>query len=359
MLDRSKLEQEAFRLGFSTVRIAKFCSPTPEFGRYKTWLESGFHGDMDYLARGQEPRAYPELRLPDAQSVVVLSWDYPHRRPPDPGGPTGHVARYAWNRDYHNLVGKRLKKLKAWLRQNNVRNWGGIDTAPVLERAWARLAGLGYLGKNTMSIIPSKGSWYFLAVLFVSEELEPDPPISRDHCGSCARCITGCPTSAFPKPGVLDATRCIAYWTIESRELAPPDLRPKFGRWFFGCDDCQEVCPHNRDLERATHADLQPRNAWVNMVEVLRTPDSVLLNRFVGTPLRRPGAAGLKRNALYVLANLGDESVVPDVSSTLDHPSPVVRGAAIWALHRLGASARTPENDPDPLVQQEIDWARS
>ncbi|MBW2257213.1 MAG: tRNA epoxyqueuosine(34) reductase QueG, partial [Deltaproteobacteria bacterium] len=224
----------AHELGLHTVRFA-VVGPTPELSHFDDWLAAGRHGEMAYLARGREVRANPRVRLPGARSVAVLALEHHHRRPPDPGGRTGLVARYAWGRDYHNLLGKRVRKLRARLRKAGIDSWGGVDTAPILERAWARAAGLGFTGKNCVTIQPARTSWSFLGVLFLDAPAMPDAPLG-DHCGSCERCLVGCPTHAFLAPRLLDATRCIAYWTIEARGLPPRDLRPAFGRWVFGCD---------------------------------------------------------------------------------------------------------------------------
>jgi epoxyqueuosine reductase len=351
---RCALEAESARLGFTTLRIADVEVPAPGTAALDRWLEAGRHGDMDYLVRGRDDRADPRRRLPGARSAVVLAVDHAHRVPPDPGGRTGRVARYAWGRDYHNLIGKRLRKLRRWLREQGVETWGGVDTAAILERSWARRAGLGYLGKNTLCIVPGRGSWFFLAVVFTDVLLPPDPPLPREYCGRCTRCLQACPTRAFPEAGTLDATRCIAYWTIEASGLPPRELRPGFRRWVFGCDVCQEVCPHNHAPPDPIHDDLRPVNAWLDLDELLATPDEDLLERFRGTPLRRPRGPGLKRNALLVLGNLGDPEGADAATGALAHPSPVVRGAAVWALHRL-APGRVPDRDPDPLVQAEID----
>jgi len=351
MNPRRRVQEAAAAVGFDTVRFAAL-GPTPRIAAFDRWLREGKHGDMHYLARGRDVRADPRLRLPGARTAVVLALPHHHRRPPDPGGRTGLVARYAWGRDYHNLMGKRLRKLKRALREMGIQNWGGVDTAPILERSWAAESGLGFGGKNCTQIQVGRTSWYFLAVLFVDAEIQPDPPVS-DHCGSCVRCLQHCPTDAFDGPRDLDARKCIAYWTIESRDLAPRHLRPGFGRWFFGCDLCQEVCPHNHDPPDPDVDDLRPRNAWIDLDEILETPDAALLERFTGTPLRRPGGAGLKRNAALVLGNLGDDGAVDALRAHgLTHPEPVVRAASVWALQQLGAPP--PLRDPHPMVQEEL-----
>jgi epoxyqueuosine reductase len=244
------------------------------------------------------------------------------------------VARYAWGRDYHNLIGKRLDKLRKRLLLHGVRAWGGVDASPIYERGWAWAAGLGFTGKNCLQILPSRGSYFFLAVMFVDAPLEGDGPMA-DFCGRCTRCLTGCPTGAFLSPRRLDAGRCISYWTIEARELAPPELLPAFGRWIFGCDLCQEVCPHNHRPDPADEDDLLPRNAWLDLDELIATPDDALEAQYTGTPLRRPGARGLKRNALVALGNIGDPGAEHSITLGLNHPDGMVRDAAAWAAARL------------------------
>jgi epoxyqueuosine reductase len=170
--------------------------------------------------------------------------------------------------------------------------------------------------------------------MFVDAPLEGDGPMA-DFCGRCTRCLTGCPTGAFLSPRRLDAGRCISYWTIEARELAPPELLPAFGRWIFGCDLCQEVCPHNHRPDPADEDDLLPRNAWLDLDELIATPDDALEAQYTGTPLRRPGARGLKRNALVALGNIGDPGAEHSITLGLNHPDGMVRDAAAWAAARL------------------------
>lgn len=355
---KTRIARLASELGFTAVRFGTV-GPTPRIEAYDRWLARGCHGEMGWMERNRDVRGDPRVRLPEARTAVVLATEHHHRRPPDPGGRTGMVARYAWGRDYHNLVGKRLKKLRARLRDEGVASWGGVDTAPILERSWAGATGLGFTGKNTLAIWPGRTSWMFLAVLFVDVPVEPDAPLG-DHCGTCRRCLDVCPTDAFSGARDLDATRCIAYWTIEARGLPPRELRAGFGRWFFGCDRCQEVCPHNHGPPEPAEDDLLPRNAWIDLDEILRSPDAALIERFTGTPLRRPGAVGLKRNAALCLGNLGDDGAVDTLRQHgLTHAEPVVRAASVWALDALGDEGARSLSDPDPAVEAEIGAIRS
>lgn len=350
---RALIEHHAGELGFTAVRFATV-DRTPFADAFDRWLAAGHHADMAWMLPSRDTRVDPRVRLPTARTAVALAIAHHHRRPPDPGGRTGAVARYAWGRDYHNLVARRLRKLQRALREAGLAAWGAVDTAPIIERAWAHAAGLAHIGKNNIAFLPGKTSYILLAVVFTDAPITPDPPFLRDHCGSCTRCLDACPTSAFVGPRVLDARRCIAYWTIESRTIAPRALRADFGRWIFGCDDCQTPCPHNHDPDDPDEDAFLPRHAWLDAEALLATPDDAFRERFLGTPLMRAGPIGLKRNAAIVLANLGDDRVVPTLTQHgLTHPSAVVRASAVWSLRRLGASF--PRADEDPLVQDEID----
>lgn len=347
------LRAMAHARGFFAVRFARV-GPTPQGASYDAWLDQGSHGEMAYLARTRAARLDPRVAMPEARTAVALGVPYPSERPPPPTGRVGLVARYAWGRDYHNLVGKALKKLVRDLREAGLRAWGGIDTAPIIERAWASEAGLGVTGKSCVQFLPGRTSWMFLAVIFVDAEIPPDPPLKTDHCGTCVRCLTGCPTQAYRGPFDLDARRCIAYWTIESAGLAPRELRAGFGRWVFGCDVCQEVCPHNHSPSESTHPDLSPRHAYLDLDAVATTSDDDLLAQVTGTPLRRPGPAGLKRNALVVLGNLGDPDGLAAVERARSHSSAVVRAAAAWASGRLGERPSWAGEDSDGGVREEL-----
>lgn len=350
---RQHLTARALARGFEVVRFATV-GPTPHAEAFARWLDAGHHADMDWLRDTADVRADPRRREASARTAMVMAVHHAWDAPPDPGGRTGRVARYAWGRDYHNLVGKRLRKLVRDLREDGLVAWGGVDTAPIVERSWAAASGLGFSGKNAVQIVPAQGSWFFLAVVFVDADAAPDPPLG-DHCGRCRRCLDACPTEAFVGPRTLDARRCIAYWTIEARALPPRDLRPGLGRWVFGCDVCQEVCPHNVRPPDPDDDDLRPRHAWLDLDTLLATPDGALMDRFLGTPLRRPRAAGLKRNALLVLGNLGDPGGLPSIDRGLRHEDGMVRAAAVWAGAQLGSPPTPGTRDPDPRVQAEID----
>jgi epoxyqueuosine reductase len=327
---------------------------------YDRFVAAGHHGEMGWLAESRGPRADPGQLLAGARSAIVFAVDWSSLRPPDPGGLTGRVAAYAWGRDYHNLLEKRLRKVAAALRAASLGAYFSIDSRPLNERAWAERAGIGFIGKNCMAILPGSGSSFFIAVLLTRAVLPPDPPLATAdrHCGVCRRCLDACPTEAFVEAGHLDARRCISYLTIEHRSPIPLELRPKMGRWVFGCDDCQDVCPHNHHPPEADFEDLDPRagHAWLDLDWVLREDDDRLLARFEGSPIRRAGAAGLKRNAAVVLGNLGNAAAVPALEEALRHPSPLVTEHAGWALDRLslagGSSPQRPATGPAPTPRR-------
>ena len=333
----ARIREEAAALGFSRVRFAA-AHGAPGIEHYDSFLANNHHGDMTWMVNGRAARAAPQSLLPGAKSVVVLGVDYAWPRPPDPGGLTGMVSCYAWGRDYHNLMSKRLRRLARGLRSDGVGVYWGVDSRPLIERAWADRSGMGFLGKNCMLIIPGTSSYLFLAVLLLTEALPPDPPITRDHCGTCRRCLDVCPTDAFVAPYQLDARRCIAYLTIEHRGDIPLALRPQIGRWVFGCDLCQQVCPHNHTLRAGSHEDFQPRSghAWLSLSWLLSAPDDVIDTALTGSPLRRPKPAGLKRNAAVVAGNLGDPAARPHLKQALMHRDEVVQRHARWALDRIG-----------------------
>lgn len=337
MTPAETVRQHAAALGFGRVRFAAL-DPAPGIEAYDAFLAAGCAGTMGWMARSRPPRADPRLLLPDARSAVVLGCDYAWPRPPDPGGLTGKVASYAWGRDYHNLLGKRLRRLVLGLKAAlpGFDAYAGVDSRPLIERAWAERAGLGYLGKNACVIVPGQGSYFFLAVMLVNVELPPDSPMG-DFCGRCRRCLDACPTQAFLGSGRLDARRCVSYLTIEHDGPIPADLRPGLGRWVFGCDVCQEVCPHNHNPPPSAEAELAPRpeHAWLDLPALLDSPDEALRARFEGSPIRRATPLRLKRNAAIVLGNLGDPAAAPALLRARAHPDPTVAEAADWALQRL------------------------
>ena len=332
-MDRASLVTLCKESGFHHVRLTPI-GFTPGIDRYVEWLKDGFHGGMSYLERNIDVRKEPSVRLKSAGTAVVLAVDHHSVRPEKPSVLSGRVASYAWGRDYHNLMGKRLKRLRKLLREQGIESWGGVDTAPILERSWAEVAGMGFRGKNGMQIFPARGSHFMLGVLFIEGQWEPDR-IVGDHCGTCERCVVACPTQAIGAKGIVDSRKCLSYWSIEHSGAIPPEIMSRFGNWFFGCDDCQTVCPHNAKKSPSIEDDLLPKNGWIELDKLLATEDDAIMERFIGTPLRRPKAVGLRRNALVVLGNSAQESALKVIEPYVISGDSVLRETAEWALNNL------------------------
>jgi epoxyqueuosine reductase len=331
----SRLKQHAHTLGFDLVGIAP-AGPADGFDRLRDWLDRGFAGDMDYMHRHAEARRHPESVLQEVRSVVMLAMNYNPGDGQEEGvSGQGRVARYARGADYHDVLRERLNQLLAWLQgeRADCRGRGVVDTAPLLERDFARRAGLGWFGKNTMLLNKHLGSYFFLAALLVDLELRPDPPFEVHHCGTCTACLDACPTAAFVGPGVLDARRCISYLTIELKGDVPLDLRSGLGDWAFGCDICQEVCPWNRKAPAAMQS--RPELESLDLIELLGLSEEGFRKRFRGTALMRSKRRGLLRNAALVLGNNGDERALPALRRALDDAEPLVREAARWAVAEI------------------------
>ncbi|HEV3383722.1 MAG TPA: tRNA epoxyqueuosine(34) reductase QueG [Gemmata sp.] len=356
-----RLKAEALRHGFSLSGI----SPATEadgFARYQQWLDKGYAGEMDYLHRNGPRRKHPSSILEGVRSVLMLGMEYQGARGKGQGasvdseeiefndadsaslapGPValapGRVAAYAAGPDYHQYVWDRLNALSEWLMTEVPGSTavGVADTAPLLERDFARRAGLGWVGKNTMLINTRRGSFFFLAALLTDLPLEPDRPFSTSHCGTCTACLDACPTKAFPQPFVLDASRCISYLTIELRTQIPVELREPMGDWLFGCDICQDVCPWNRkESPGPVGFPRDPDLKWLDPVELLGLDADAFRLRFKKTAFFRSKRVGLLRNAAIVLGNSGDERVVPTLEKSLSDPEQVVREAAHWAIERI------------------------
>jgi epoxyqueuosine reductase len=338
-----RLRQQARALGFELVGIAP-ASPADGFARLRDWLARGFAGTMDFLQRHADAHCHPAAILPEVRSVVMVGLNYkPAAEDDPPGGGRGRVARYARGADYHDVLRERLGRLLGWLQgeRPGCRGRAVVDTAPLLERDFARRAGLGWFGKNTMLLNQRLGSYFFLGALLVDLALEPDAPFESAHCGTCTACLDACPTAAFAGPGLLDARRCISYLTIELKGQVPEDLRPGLGDWVFGCDICQEVCPWNRKAPPGTDpalgatADLES----LDLAALLGMSAEEFRRRFRGTALTRAKRRGLLRNAALVLGNAGDPAALPALRRARDDPEPLVREAAAWAIARIEEKA--------------------
>lgn len=293
-------------LGFDAFGVAKAEPLDEERERLAAWLAGGRHGTMSYLSRWSVRRLDPDTVLPGARSVLCFAHNY-HAPDPSPPADAPRVSRYAWGRDYHRVLKRKLAQIAERMRaaRPDAKTRVCVDTAPVMEKAWAERAGLGWRGKHTNLVSRSRGSWTFLGEILTTLELPADAP-HLDFCGTCTRCVDACPTQAFPRPYELDARRCISYLTIERRGELTDAEGAAIGEHLFGCDICLEVCPWNRFAEPTMEADLAPRAEIVNRTAeawaALSEEDVSVIH---GTALTRAGAEGLRRNARHVLRNRG------------------------------------------------------
>jgi epoxyqueuosine reductase len=295
-----RIRQKSLEIGFHKIGIVS-AEPLREEGeRLMNWLGEGFHGQMAWLAREPEKRADPKLIFPEARSVIVVALNYYTRHEHETAA--GKVSRYAWGDDYHDIVKEKLRDLLAWIVTEIPEAAGKIcvDTAPVMDKAWAVRAGLGWLGKHSNVITTDYGSWVFIGEILLNLELEYDTAIVDDHCGSCTACLDACPTQAIVAPYVVDSRACISYGTIELRDpQLPPHIEHNLEGWLYGCDICQDVCPWNRFEKPTEETRFEPRNA-----ETAIEPDSIISMspesyavRFRKTAIKRAKLSGLKRNA--------------------------------------------------------------
>ncbi|QDV67783.1 Epoxyqueuosine reductase [Rosistilla carotiformis] len=360
-----RLKSEATRLGF---HLSGAC-PAVEPGGYHQlldWIDSGKAGEMDYLDARRDAYRDPKHVMPGVQSLLVLGLPYRTAAPAETQPTEGRFARYAWGSiDYHDLVHQKLKTLKRWVlaQRPDAAVRGVVDTAPLLEREFAQLAGIGWTGKNTLLINKWQGSYFFLAALLVDFPLAYDRPHESDHCGKCRACIDACPTAAFPEPGVLDATRCISYLTIEHRSPIPRELRQPIGNWVFGCDVCQDVCPWNRRGSDAEEVGFQPLATQnpAELISLFSLTEDAFRARYRKTPLWRTRRRGLLRNAAIVLGNARTPAAINALAQGLVDPEHLVRGASAWALGQIATVAakavlrerRIDESDREVLAEIE------
>lgn len=355
----------ARRHDFDAVGVTQAMEAPDRAAILRDWLAAGHAAEMGWMERDPERRASPAGLWPDARSVIMLASNYAAGG--DPLLSLDHKDRatfalYAVRKDYHDVVKARLKAFARDL----VAEAGGdvkvfVDTAPVMEKPLAALAGLGWQGKHSVLVSRDFGNWLILGAVFTTLDIAPDAP-EADHCGRCRRCLDICPTDAFPRPYTLDPRLCIAYLTIEHKGAIPRDLRPKFGNRVFGCDDCLAICPWNKfaqvsgDMKLALRGDLM----GLKLADLAALDDAAFRTLFAGTPIKRTGRDRFLRNVLIAIGNSGDVKLVPAAMARLDDASPLVRAMAIWALSRLLApaeyctlrSARA-EAEMDPEVAEE------
>jgi epoxyqueuosine reductase len=323
---------------------------------------------MQYLTDRAAAYEHPSHVLEGVRSVVLLAMNYRTVEPAGVAGElppgAGRVSRYAWGIDYHDVIRKRLNTLAEWLRRQfpSACVRGVVDTAPLLEREFAQLAGLGWIGKNTLLLNKQLGSWFFLAALLTDVELDYDQPFAADHCGTCRACLDACPTGAFVDAYVLDARRCISYLTIELRDSIPHDLRSGIGDWVFGCDVCQDVCPWNHRAPRTTEPAFQPLDGAdpLELTALFDLDETAFRARFRNTPLWRAKRRGLLRNAAIALGNRPHLPAIDALIRGLSGDEPLVRGACAWALGRFidlaarDALVRRLAIETDPSVVDEL-----
>lgn len=337
-----ELEAKARDLGFARFGVAEIEPLGRDGDALQQWIARGHHASMGWMADTLRVRLDPscDRMLPGARRIIVVATAY--STGDEPIGPApGLVARYARGRDYHNVIGKRMRKLARVLRDAGHLVRMTVDTMPVLERAWAQRAGLGFIGKNCCLIIPGIGSHVFLSTLVTDAELPVDEPM-HERCGTCRLCLDACPTDAFVEPRVLDSRRCISYLTIEHRGPIDESLRSKMGSHFFGCDDCQDVCPFNqaKTPDRGAAAPFAPHERFdVPAQDVLVMSEEDHRAWGHASPVRRAGREGLARNAAIVLGNVGDRRHLPVLERVAsDDPSEAVKDAARWATARIERS---------------------
>lgn len=288
----------AREVGFDLCGVARAEALDP--GPLDRWIESGMQADLEWMKQRREDRLDPARLVAGARSVVSLAVNYYSPTPTPPEKPYGKVSRYAWGRDYHNVLVKWLRRLRRRLEEEIGGHWyTTVDAGPVMEKAWAERAGIGWIGKNGCLLTTQFGSWVLLATLITTVELEPDRPHPQ-RCGTCVDCIRACPTDAIPTPGTVDARKCIAFHTIESRAEAIPV--PLSG-WIFGCDICQDVCPWNRKVVPTTHAEFAPKtgHTHIDLEDAAAITDEEFFARYTGTPIARARPEGMRRNARSLL----------------------------------------------------------
>ena len=358
----SALKDEARRLGFALAGACPAVSPAG-IGQFGQWLDRGYGGQMEYLEERRDAYEHPRHVLDCARSILMLAMEYAGTEPKMPQPGQGRISRYAWSLvDYHDVIHERLKRLVALVKElaPGAAARGVVDSAPLLEREFAQLAGLGWVGKNTLLLNKHRGSYFFLAGLLIDQELVYDDPFTADHCGTCTACLDACPTRAFPQPYVLDATRCISYLTIELRDSIPEDLRPGIGDWLFGCDICQEVCPWNASPRSKVQspksgAEFRDDNSptldfglWtsdsfrpapdtnpIDLLPLFDLDDDAFRGRFRATPLWRAKRRGILRNAAIILGNQKCREAIPVLTRALADSEPLIREACRWALDRI------------------------
>lgn len=334
------IRAEAKRLGFQQLGITD-TQLGEHIERYQNWLDADLHGELDYMSRHGSKRWKPDELVGGTLRVISVRMDYMS----DPLNPSeqleqtdkAYISRYALGRDYHKLIRSRLKKLIKFIEASAEAHQfrAFVDSAPVLERALAQQAGLGWFGKNTMIINRSAGSWFFLGEIYTDLPLPIDPPYQQEHCGNCTACLDICPTQAFVGPHILDSRRCISYLTIESKAAIPLELRSKIGNRIFGCDDCQLCCPWNRFSKPSKEDDFSPRHQLntASLIELFAWSETRFLENTAGSPIRRAGYQSWLRNIAVALGNAPtSDAIIAALQTRTQDSSELVREHVAWAL---------------------------
>ncbi|MDG1456256.1 MAG: tRNA epoxyqueuosine(34) reductase QueG [Planctomycetota bacterium] len=295
----NNLDSYAREIGFHSLGVAR-ADRSPHAEKFQSWIDSGMHADMEWLTRNTDRRLDPRKSLQAAKSIIMVNLPYSSKSDSPPTAPK--IARYARGRDYHKVMKPMLQDLSNHISENGKwKTWYCVDASPILERDWAEISGLGWIGKNGLILNKEIGSWFFLGGI-VTDRIFPVTQQITDHCGSCTRCLDACPTQAIVKPRTIDARKCISYWTIEHRGDLPADAR--LHNWLFGCDVCQEVCPWNTRpgrIDPPIHKELEPRTPPESSEQVIDATHEEWLEMFAGTPVTRTGFTGLKRNAQKII----------------------------------------------------------
>jgi epoxyqueuosine reductase len=343
----AQVKARAIDLGFNLVGVTP-AAPSPQLDAYLRWIEAGYHGAMGYMARSDRVARRRDLGvvLPGARSLIMVGLDYRTVMPADllADPSRGRISSYAWHADYHDILTPRLQELAEWLKTETRRDLACrvyVDTGAILERSHAQMAGFGFTGKNTMLIHPHRGSYFFLGEIITTfefpdyDEPYPLPEGGGVSCGQCSRCLSACPTAAFPAAHVLDARCCISMQTIEQKGAIPIDLRPLMGNWVYGCDVCQEVCPFNRFAVETNERVFYPLDAWraaPPLIELLALTPETFRQRFAGSPVLRIKRDRLVRNACVAAGNWRGAEAVPLLEQLTRDESDLVREHARWAL---------------------------
>lgn len=360
-----RLRKRAAGEGFSAVKIASASGDGATAERLRDFISHDYHGDMDWLATTAERRASPQALWPEAKTAIVFAMNYGQgidAMERLKAKSQGVISIYALNRDYHDVIKGRLKKIATWfasVAEAEVKVF--VDTAPLMEKPLAHAAGLGWQGKHTNLLSRELGSWFFIGTILTDLALTPDEP-EVDHCGSCHACLDICPTRAFPAPYQLDARRCISYLTIEHKGHIDREFRKPMGNRIFGCDDCLAVCPWNKFAQVASEAKLRAREDLVSpaLDDLARLDDAAFRKLFAGSPVKRIGRDRFVRNVLIAIGNSGDENFISVAEYLLNDSSPLVRAMAVWASAQLSSneqfqrlSAAHERNESDLTVKAE------